>query len=291
MSKKILYFLEIFIIILASIYYIFKEVIPDYRKNIGSSDKMINTSIYKNMIEIKINNKVNFAILINDESKIYHLLFFSENALCLYNKNIENTEIYDGLEKIVKLLIENNLLDNFSNIKIIKYNDFYYKNFLNNFKLIFNKFNLKSDFFEIESNIKEKLLDVDLIVKDEKDLENILINLDFYSKELIKSYKGKISTKYSMLKDEDVLSLSNNVYKKIEKYVIDNKIENLEKDNDELVISMIPIDSYLKYYPTTNSWFYVKDKNIYAYIELNLNEKNYKYCYNGSIDLVKEGVC
>jgi hypothetical protein len=55
---------------------------------------------------------------------------------------------------------------------------------------------------------------------------------------------------------------------------------------------MIPADDEFKYYPSINSWYYVNDKKVYAYIEFVIDDNNIKsYCYNGSIDLVKEGVC
>jgi hypothetical protein len=55
---------------------------------------------------------------------------------------------------------------------------------------------------------------------------------------------------------------------------------------------MIPGDDEFKYYPSINSWYYVKDKKVYAYIEFVISDNKVKgYCYNGSIDLVKEGVC
>ena len=38
MPKKFVFILEIIAIILASSYYVLKEVIPDYKKNIGSSE-------------------------------------------------------------------------------------------------------------------------------------------------------------------------------------------------------------------------------------------------------------
>ena len=86
-------------------------------------------------------------------------------------------------------------------------------------------------------------------------------------------------------------TLSDNVYKKIENYIIDNNISNLDKDNDKLLITLIPADTSNKYYPTSNSWYYIKDKKVYAYIELNEAGNYYRYCYKGSIDDIKEGAC
>ena len=89
MPKKFVFILEIIAIILASFYYILIEVIPDYKKNIGSSDKFINLENYENMLEFEIPNKINFAVIINKNKSIYQIIFLDENASCLYNKNID----------------------------------------------------------------------------------------------------------------------------------------------------------------------------------------------------------
>jgi len=51
MEKKIIFILEILLIIGASIYYIIAEVLPEYREKFGSSDTFLKTDDYKNMIE------------------------------------------------------------------------------------------------------------------------------------------------------------------------------------------------------------------------------------------------
>ncbi|MCI8459928.1 MAG: hypothetical protein HFE81_00895, partial [Bacilli bacterium] len=84
MEKKIFVVFEIVLIIGASLYYVFKEVIPEYKSSMGSSDRFIKTSEYKNMFEFNIDNNVNFALVINEAKNIYHIMFFNDKSSCLY---------------------------------------------------------------------------------------------------------------------------------------------------------------------------------------------------------------
>ena len=61
MEKKIFVVFEIVLIIGASLYYVFKEVIPEYKSSMGSSDRFIKTSEYKNMFEFNIDNNANIT--------------------------------------------------------------------------------------------------------------------------------------------------------------------------------------------------------------------------------------
>ena len=186
MEKKILIIFEILIVAGLFLFYTFKEVIPDYKRSIGSSDKFINEKIYKKMYEFNIDNKINFSIIIDENNKIYPMLFFNKESACLANKNI-------------------------------------------------------------------------VLSKEESD------NTKVYS---------------------------DNIYNKITNYINMNNISNLDINDTTLVISMISADEEFTHYPSINSWYYVKDKKVYAYIEFVISDNKVKgYCYNGSIDLVKEGVC
>ena len=288
MKRKLLIILEIIVIIFASLYYLVKEVIPEYKKNKGSSDGFVNTKIISNTIEFKINNNVNFAILLTEDNQLEHILFFDEKSLCLYNKNIENKKIAESLEIIIKLLIENNFLDSFSNLEIIRYENDNYVEFLNVLSIILKKYEINCKVIETVKNLEDKVQELDLDYEE----FSALINLDYYSIEIIKEYKSKEKHfKNEKLNYDNANTFKNNVYKKLEKYIKDSNIKNLDKDNTELLITMIPSDSNGNYYPTDKSWYLVDSGKVYAYIELIYNNQSFGYCYNGSIDLVKEGVC
>lgn len=284
MEKKIVIVIEILIIVVAFLFYIFKEAIPDYKKSIGSSDRFINTKLYKKMYEFNIDNNVNFSIIIDENSKIYHMFFYDKNAVSLANKNIENNKLEEGLRKIYINLLEKNYLTNTSNINIIRYD--------NKDEIIYNlvsnlnkTYNINGNINIIDSTIENKIIELKL----ESNEESYLKDLDLYSKEYIRLTKNVVLSKEESINTREY---SDNVYKKITNYMNLNGISDLNVNDTTLVINMIPGDDEYKYYPSINSWYYVKDKKVYAYIEFIINDNNVKgYCYNGSIDLVKEGVC
>lgn len=284
MEKKIIVILEILIIGVAFLAYTFKEAIPEYKKTIGSSDKFINTEIYNKMYEFNIDNKINFSIIIDENNNIYHMFFFDKEAACLANKNIENNKLEEGLKKIYIGLIEKDYLTNTSNINIIRYDN--KENIIYDLVSNLNRFyNIKGSINMVDSTIENKINELKL----ESDSESYLKDLDLYSKEYIRLTKNVVLSKEESINTREY---SDNVYSKITNYMNMNGISNLNINDTTLVINMIPGDEEYKYYPSINSWYYVKDKKVYAYIEFVINDNNVKgYCYEGSIDLVKEGVC
>ena len=191
-EKRILLIVEIILIIGGLLFFTFKDAIPEYKSNYGSSDKFINTSNYKNLIEIEIDNKIDFGLIINDKYKISNIMFFDKNSICLYNQDIENKELDSSLDKIIILLIENNYLTTTSNINIIRYNNFYYNEFINKLTSSSSKYKLKPLVNEETKSLEDKAKDLEL--SGETDSE-ILQNLDYYSKQIISNIKNNISNK------------------------------------------------------------------------------------------------
>ena len=285
MENKIIVILEIIIVFGLFIFYILTEAIPDYKKSIGSSDKFINIEAYEKMYEFNIDNKINFSIIIDKNNKIYHMLFFNRDSAFLANKNIENNELEKGLKKIYVYLLEHNLLNSTSNINIIKYND-KTNDIYNTVSNLNELYNINGLINISDSTIKNKISELKLDVKEE---DLYLKDLDLYSKEFIRLSKNIV---LSETEKSSFKNLSDNVYTKITNYISMNGITDLSIYDTTLVINMIPADDEFKYYPSINSWYYVNDKKVYAYIEFVIDDNNIKsYCYNGSIDLVKEGVC
>ena len=286
MEKKLVIIFEIIFVIVAIGYYVVKEMIPEYKTMYGSSDKIVNSEKMTNMIEVKVDDNIDFIIMFDDNEKIYHMMFLTKYSTKLYNQNIENQSIDNGINNIVKILIKNDLLKTNSKIELYKNNDKYYSNFINSLKKSLTKYNINTYFTENKLDIIKRAKELNI----ETGTENaVIVNIDFYSKELVDTYKDYKSD-IIVCDMNSSLKLSNNVYKKIEKYVNNNNIDNLEKNNTKLVISTIPADEDLKYYPSTNSWYYVENKKVYAYIEF-VNNSKYSYCYKGSIDDVVEGEC
>ncbi len=289
MNKKILVLCEILFIIGASVFYFVKEVVPDLKEEFGSSDTLIKTDYYENMIELEIDEIVDFSLVINKEKKIYHLMFFDKNSVCLYNKNIENKSIEDGMLEIIKILISNNYLGANSIIKVTRYADFYYEEFKECLITVLREFNLDTNLIENIKTLGEKCEELRLNSNGQE--AELLRDMDYYSKEFPRAFSGEVVAASEMINDDNSKSFTNNVYLKIEEYVNKNKLNTLARGNTELIINMIAADKDGKYYPSANSWYYVENGKVYAYIEIIDNNEKYGYCYKGSIDLNTKGEC
>ena len=287
MDSKIRIILEVLVIFIAFVYLFFKMSLPEIKNKFGSSDRILNANKYKNMVEINIDDNVDFALLFDSNSNMYHMFFFNENALVLYNRNIENNNISDGCSLIIDILRNNKLLKSESLIKVTRYNDTYYNKFIDSFRESLNNNDFNNNIEEFVSTIEEKSLSLNINYASDFDSLN---DFDSYSKNIASNGNTSVKNNNNFSDDISSLSLTNKVYKQLEKYVKMNNIDNLDV-NDSIDVSLIPIDSSKNMYPTSNSWFYVADGNIYAYIEINDNNKVVGYCYKGAIDLVSEGVC
>ena len=133
MKKKVI-ILEVIATLVAFVLYAIFIGIPDYRKQLGSSDSYIKVSDYCNMIEISIDDSVDFSLLLNEKSQVYHIFFFDKNARCLYNQNIEGKSYEKASLIVISKLIEFDYLKVDSKIKMIRYGDFDYDKFIKIFK-------------------------------------------------------------------------------------------------------------------------------------------------------------
>ncbi len=280
MNKKITIFIEISIVVIAIIYYVVAIMIPDFQKSQGSSDGFIKTNKYQNLIKIKIDDATDFALVLDSEGKIYHIFFFDNSSVFLYNQNIENKELNSSIKSIITILIENNILKNNSKVEIIHASDEQYNSFNKEWNNILNE-------LKIKTNTSEEVKSLEEIARiygiETNNVTTTLLELDLYSKEFIKE-----NPKGNKKLDEDTAkSYANKTYMKLEEYVEKEHITNLNKEDVDIPLSLIPIDDI---YPTKNSWYYIKDGNVYAYIEFE-DDNKYSYCYKGSINNRMEGEC
>lgn len=283
--KYLIMILEIVLISVALFYYVIKIMIPEYRASQGSSDTFIRSSKYQNMIEVVINETTDFGIILDKEGKINHLFFFDNSSVVLYNKNIENQTIEVGLHKMIPILIENHLLSSGSSITIYRDKDDFYSSFEKIWDELIRKYSVETNILEKVQSINDRAIQLGI---DTTSFESMMVDLDFYSKEMIKNYKEDNKTELNQVTSKE---LANKVYMKIENMVMDEKIHDLDRDKVDISITMIPADSNHNYYPTGKSWYYVKDGKVYAFIEFLEDDKSYSYCYSGSIDLRVEGEC
>ena len=294
MKEKHLTIIEIIIIFALMIGAIFFKFLPEYKESKGSSDTYIDIENYQDIIEIKVNNKPNFALVITD-SNISNILFFDSASSCLYNQDIETKPISLGVKEIVELLIENNYLKQNSTIYLTTYKNKNISEIKNAFLTEFTKLNLNITTTESKTTIEEKAKSLNLTATDETAL---LKEIEMYSKNIIRKITNDVSSSTTTSKNQQIdldekLSheYADNVYKKIENYMRTNNITNQDVSNQTLQITLIPVNKEGTIFPDDASWYYIQDSKVYAYISITHNNKNYSYCYQASIDEYKKGQC
>lgn len=291
MNEKILYIIEaigLLVVFLLSVVFI---GIPEFKNSLGSSDHFIDTNNYEDLVEIQINGTPNFGIITN-KNKIVHLFFFDNPATCLYNKEIETKTISKGMKIIIDQLIENNYLKQDDTLTITNYNNKSYSTVKSSLEKELVEQNITISLIEKNNTIIERAQELNITATEES---KALKEIDLYSKNIIrhnKNTESKKTTTTSKILDETLAkTYANNVYLKIEENAKNQNITNQEKDSTNLPIHLIPGDPNMNYYPTTDSWYYISDSKIYAYIKFTSETDTYSFCYTGSIDNYKKGEC
>ena len=287
--KNILQIIAVFILIIGVLIF---DAIPNYKASQGSSDKYIDTETYTDIVEVKVNTKPNFALIIT-EDKISNILFFDQEALCLYNQDIEWTTIKNGTKKIIELLIENDYLKQDYFLILTKYKNKSYEETKQNILKTLQDLSVNVNFQEETSSIEIKAKQNNITETDEV---SALKEIELLSKNSVRRYNNDVSYQSTINKPENVTQdnsrdYTDTVYKKIESYMRTNNITNQTIDNQTLEITKIPANSKGNIFPDSSSWYYIENGEVYAYISITVNNNNYSYCYQASIDEYKKGQC
>lgn len=287
--KNILQIVIVFILIICALIF---NVIPEYKASQGSSDKYIDTENYTDIVEVKLNNKPNFALIITD-NQISNILFFDKESLCLYNQNIEGLSIKDGTKKIIELLITNDYLKQDYFLILTKYKNKSYEETKQYLLTALQDLSVTVNVQEESSSIEQKAKENNITYKDEI---SSLKEIELLSKDIVRQHNNDVSYQSTINKPENITQdnsreYTDTVYKKIESYMRSNNITNQTIDNQTLEITKIPANSRGNVFPDSTSWYYIEDSKVYAYISITINNNNYSYCYQASIDVYKKGQC
>lgn len=287
--KNILQIVIVFILIICALIF---NVIPEYKASQGSSDKYIDTENYTDIVEVKVNNKPNFALIITD-NQISNILFFDQESLCLYNQNIEGLSIKDGTKKIIELLITNDYLKQDYFLILTKYKNKSYEKTKQYLLTALQDLSVTVNVQEESSSIEQKAKENNITYKDEI---SSLKEIELLSKDIVRQHNNDVSYQSTINKPENITQdnsreYTDTVYKKIESYMRSNNITNQTIDNQTLEITKIPANSRGNVFPDSTSWYYIEDSKVYAYISITINNNNYSYCYQASIDVYKKGQC
>ena len=275
---KISNIITIVVVIVVFLLLIIFKIIPDLKAIRGSSDTYINYDKYDTVIGIKINTNTDFLLVITD-SKVQNIVFLSSNSLYLYNQNIEGNTLNESLTSIINILRNNDVL--LDELTLIKYQS--NTSYDNVKKLLANKLNVE----ELTSTYQ--LLAAEYNINAYQDNIEQLQAIESYSKELTRKYKNEkiLEETINEYTKNEVKEAADNVYSKLATYA--KNVENQEIYSTSLIITDIPANQELTLYPSVDSWYYIKNHQVYAYINFKTTTNNYDFCYNGSIDNMKEG--
>lgn len=277
---KITNIITIVVVIVVFLLLIIFKIIPDLKAIRGSSDTYINYDKYDTVIGIKINTNTDFLLVITD-NKVQNIVFLSNNSLYLYNQNIEGNTLNESLTSIINILRNNDVL--LDELTLIKYQS--NTSYDNVKKLLANKLNVE----ELTSTYQ--LLAAEYNINAYQDNIEQLQAIETYSKELTRKYKNEkiLEETINEYNKNEVKEAADNVYSKLATYA--KNVENQEIYSTSLIITDIPANQELTLYPSVDSWYYIKNHQVYAYINFKTTTNNYDFCYNGSIDNMKEGKC
>lgn len=292
MKEKHRNILQVILVIILIICALIFKVIPEYQETKGSSDTYIDTDTYTDIVEIKINNKPNFAI-VTTEKTISNILFFDQESLCLYNQDIEGTTIQEGTKKIIELLIENDYLKQNYFLTLTNYKNTSYESIKSGLLNYLTELNVVITLQEETSSITSKAKSLNITTEEETEQ---LKEIELTSKDIVRHYNNNVSgtstiTKTESITDDSSRDYTDTVYKKIENYVRQNNIINQDVSASLLDITQIPANTEGTIFPDSTSWYYVQDGNVFAYISITQKNTNYSYCYQASIDVYKKGQC
>lgn len=287
--EKYLQIFEMLAVILAAVLLAIFKFYPEYKKSVGSSDAYYNFEECDTIVEIELEYGPDIMLTTVTSEKINNIFFLNTESLIFYNKNIENATIEKGINKIIDILHSNDYLNEDQKIKIIKYQksenyDIIKEKIVENVSTLSKSIEILEQ--EEDFNVRVKKLDI----TEENEL-NQLKMLDAYSKSFIREYKNKsmIDKIGNTMSLSDADTYADEVYNKLVEY--SKNVVNQEKNSPVFPIQLISVGKNDNIYVSSNSWYYIKNHQVYAFIEFSDNNYTYTYCYNGTIDQKEKGEC
>lgn len=277
---KIIKYAEIVAIIIASVLLVVFKFIPELKADLGSSDTYINVDNYDTIVEINILSGPNFFIITKDD-KVTNILFMNELSCVLYNKDIENTDLTTALTKIATILTSNSFVTQESKMQLTTYpkNKNYEK-----IKQMLTTIYPTAYINETTKILVDRVKELQISSTTE---QNSLYELQLYSKNIVERYKKDYNDS-SFIGKTETKQYADQVYSHLKKYSLTHPNQSI--DDSSFPIQLIPITSNNNtFYPSSNSWYYIKNQKVYAYIAF--DKSSFSFCYQGTEQNIKEGEC
>lgn len=292
-TKIILYALEVVAIIVAVLLLAIFKFCPEYQQSLGSSEKFFSKENYKTSIEIKVPAGAEFFVIFDDQNKISYIFFENQKAAILANQNIETKSLEDGITDIINKLVDSNQIT-MNPITIINYGEQEtFSKALSTIKNTLIAKNIQSEVLAQESSLSKKKEELNI---SEETAIDVLWTLYIKSMDIIdKMPKEETSEKTieeeKIISKEMALSYADTIYQKLNTYMLNTNIKNQSINDMNMPIQYIPGNPENDLFPTTDSWYYIREYKIYAEISIPSGSSKYTFCYQGTKESRKEGTC
>lgn len=285
-KKIVIILLTMLIIIVISIFGLYKTV-DKYATKLGGNNSL-DTKNYNTAVEIDCG--ANFILLFNKKSEITNILYLNSSSVStLYNKNIENTNIEEAIKFIVESLNNENFFNNINEITLINYGNLsIFDNTVEEFNKNLGIYGISKKLVTTSKTLEDKISELNLTYKNntEKDLKSLY----YYSLDIINKYQ-KSTTQSQTINTQNMDNYALNIYNKL---LIYGKEINEQSINQQGSIDITTINATDDYdnelYAEKESWYYIQNNLIYAYINFKYDNVNYEYCFRGS-NLYEKGKC
>lgn len=243
-----------------------------------SDNKLLDTANYLTAVEV--DSEAKFIMFFNKQEQISNIIYLNNKSVdSLYQKDIENKDIATSINLIIDNLNKNGVFTSVKNVILIDYgNDKLFSKVKAEFNKQFINYGISKDISYEVKTLKEEILSLNLKYKNSQSKN--LKQLYNYSLDLINNVKNDDFKQEEQNIYENIDQYALNLYHKIEKYA--EKIENQPKDS-QTGIDVTTINATSDYnnalYALSDSWYYIENYQVYAYIHFEIDNINYDYCF------------
>lgn len=288
-QKIIFYVIEVLIILGIIIYLAITKVIPEYQESLGSSERFFLPQNYETGIEINIASGPAFFLVINKKNEVTNIFIENKTAGVIANQEIEGKKLTAAIPEIFQKLIDANLIEN-QVINMINYNNQeIFQEVVSLAKLSLEVNAKTASILESKSTLQEKAKNLNIEGNDDNQVLWSLYTNSVNIIDRLEKTTSTIETKTSITQ-ENASVYADTIYQKLITYMMNANIENQEKNDMRMPIQYIPGNNENTVYPSSSSWYYIKDYKVYAEITI-ASEESYTFCYIGSSIDKKEGTC
>lgn len=285
-KQKIILIIAIIVIFVVSItvggYFVLKKAMLKLSDNIS-----LDTDNYLTAVEV--NSDVSFILLINNQQKISNIIYLNDKSVeGLYKKGIENNSYTKGIPLIIENLKNSNYFQ--ENVILIDYgNEGVFSKIKEEFNKQFVIYGINKQITSDTTTLNNKVQSLGLTTETSNQINNLKF-LYSYSLDVISSYR-KLDQEDEPKQSLDVTNIdqyASNVYNKLLTYSKDIESQTKDAPNGIDITTINASGDYQnELYALSDSWYYIDNFKVYAYIHFQQNNEDYNYCFAGTTSYTK----